>query len=97
MGCAPGVTGEVRAHSNLTSPEQWSRRWDRAGGRCGRGSPHRGRVGTTTIKGEPTRIVALDSSLADATLLLEKNLVGIATYRGYTTELPEYLGDVRES
>ncbi|OIJ27673.1 ABC transporter substrate-binding protein [Nocardioides luteus] len=53
-------------------------------------------MGSTTIKGEPQRIVALDSSLADATLLLDKDLVGITTYRGYSTDLPDYLGDDRE-
>jgi len=53
-------------------------------------------MGSTTIEGEPQRIVALDSSLADATLLLKKDLVGIATYRGYGTDLPDYLGDARE-
>jgi iron complex transport system substrate-binding protein len=53
-------------------------------------------MGTTTIEGEPQRIVALDSSYADTTLLLEKELVGITTYRGYSTDLPEYLGDARE-
>lgn len=52
-------------------------------------------MGTTTIEGEPQRIVALDSSLADATLMLGKDLVGIATYRGYSTDLPDYLGDAR--
>lgn len=53
-------------------------------------------MGSTTIKGEPQRIVALDSSLADATLMLGKDLVGIATYRGYSTDLPDYLGEDRE-
>jgi iron complex transport system substrate-binding protein len=53
-------------------------------------------MGTTTIDGTPERIVALDSSYADTTLLLEKELVGITTYRGYSTDLPEYLGDARE-
>lgn len=53
-------------------------------------------MGSTTIEGEPQRIVALDSSLADATLLLDKDLVGITTYRGYSTDLPDYLGDDRE-
>lgn len=53
-------------------------------------------MGSTAITGEPQRIVALDSSLADAALMLEKDLVGIATYRGYSTELPDYLGDDRE-
>jgi iron complex transport system substrate-binding protein len=54
-------------------------------------------MGSTTITGEPQRIVALDSSLADATLMLDKELVGIATYRGYSTDLPDYLGADREN
>ena len=53
-------------------------------------------MGSTTVEGRPERIVALDSSYADATLLLEKELVGITTYRGYSTDLPDYLGDARE-
>jgi iron complex transport system substrate-binding protein len=52
-------------------------------------------MGSTTIEGRPERIVALDSSYADATLLLEKELVGITTYRSYSTDLPDYLGDAR--
>ncbi len=52
-------------------------------------------MGTTTIEGKPQRIVALDSSYADTTLLLEKELVGITTYRAYSTDLPDYLGDAR--
>jgi len=53
-------------------------------------------MGTTTIEGKPERIVALDSSYADTTLLLEKELVGITTYRSYSTDLPDYLGDARD-
>jgi iron complex transport system substrate-binding protein len=53
-------------------------------------------MGSTTVEEEPQRIVALDSSYADATLLLEEELVGITTYRGYSTDLPDYLGDARE-
>ena len=53
-------------------------------------------MGSTQVEGRPERILALDSSYADATVLLEKDLVGIATYRGYSTELPDYLGDARE-
>lgn len=53
-------------------------------------------MGTTTITERPERIVALDSSYADAVLLLEKELVGITTYRGYSEDLPDYLGDARE-
>jgi iron complex transport system substrate-binding protein len=54
-------------------------------------------MGSTTIDSEPMRIVALDSSYADATLLLEKELVGITTYRAYSTDLPDYLGDARST
>ena len=52
-------------------------------------------MGSTTVETRPRRIVALDSSYADATLLLEEQLVGITTYRAYSTKLPEYLGDAR--
>lgn len=53
-------------------------------------------MGSTTVPAEPKRVVALDSSYADATLLLESNLVGITTYRAFSTDLPEYLGDARQ-
>jgi iron complex transport system substrate-binding protein len=53
-------------------------------------------MGSTTVQKEPQRIVALDSSYADATLLLEEELVGITTYRAYSTNLPGYLGDARQ-
>ncbi|MEQ4209259.1 iron-siderophore ABC transporter substrate-binding protein [Actinopolymorpha sp. B9G3] len=52
-------------------------------------------MGTTKIEEPPQRIVALDSSYADAALLLEANLVGITTYRSYSTDLPDYLGGAR--
>lgn len=52
-------------------------------------------MGSTVIEEEPLRIVALDSSYSDATLLLESKLVGITTYRGYSTDLPDYLGPAR--
>ncbi|WP_129976357.1 iron-siderophore ABC transporter substrate-binding protein [Rhodococcus sp. Q1] len=50
--------------------------------------------GSTTIENEPTRIVALDTSYADAVLLLEAPLVGHVDYR--TEGFPDYLGDSRE-
>ncbi|PVG80993.1 iron siderophore-binding protein [Nocardioides gansuensis] len=53
-------------------------------------------MGTTQIDERPERIVALDSSYADTTLLLEKELVGITTYRSYSADLPDYLGDARD-
>jgi iron complex transport system substrate-binding protein len=52
-------------------------------------------MGSTEVPKEPQRVVALDSSYADATLLLETELVGITTYRSYSTDLPDYLGDAR--
>ncbi|GAA2716443.1 ABC transporter substrate-binding protein [Micromonospora olivasterospora] len=49
--------------------------------------------GTTEIKTKPQRIVALDNSLVEAVVLLERPLVGgIASYRNQKT-FPEYLGD----
>ncbi len=53
-------------------------------------------MGSTSVPHEPKRVVALDSSYADATLLLETELVGITTYRSYSTDLPGYLGDARK-
>lgn len=53
-------------------------------------------MGSTSVPQQPKRVVALDSSYADATLLLEAELVGITTYRAYSTDLPEYLGDARK-
>jgi iron complex transport system substrate-binding protein len=52
-------------------------------------------MGSTSVPTQPKRIVALDSSYADATLLLESELVGLTTYRSYSTDLPEYLGEAR--
>ncbi|MFD5810875.1 ABC transporter substrate-binding protein [Rhodococcus aetherivorans] len=49
--------------------------------------------GTTTVESQPLRVVALDTSYADATLLLESDLVGYVDYR--TEGLPDYLGDSR--
>lgn len=48
--------------------------------------------GTTEIKTKPQRIVALDNSLVEAVVLLERPLVGgIASYRNQKT-FPDYLG-----
>lgn len=49
--------------------------------------------GTTEIKKKPERIVALDNSLVEAVVALERPLVGgIASYRNQKT-FPDYLGD----
>ncbi|WP_278314157.1 ABC transporter substrate-binding protein [Lolliginicoccus levis] len=50
--------------------------------------------GSTDIPAPPSRIAALDSSYADATLLLDAQLVAHTDYRG--EGLPEYLGEDRE-
>ncbi|MBD8506024.1 iron-siderophore ABC transporter substrate-binding protein [Hoyosella sp. G463] len=50
--------------------------------------------GSTDIPARPARIAALDSSYADAVLLLDAQLVAHTDYRG--EGLPEYLGDDRE-
>jgi len=49
--------------------------------------------GSTEIKAKPQRIVALDNSLVEAVVLLDRPLVGgIASYRNQKT-FPDYLGD----
>lgn len=52
-------------------------------------------MGETEIESKPTRIVALDASLADTTLLLEAELIGYTQYRDDPDNpFPEYLGDI---
>ena len=52
-------------------------------------------MGQTTIPSKPLRVVALDPSYVDATLLLGAELVGYVEYRSSGTgQLPSYLGDV---
>ncbi|AEF42077.1 Ferric siderophore ABC superfamily ATP binding cassette transporter, binding protein [Hoyosella subflava DQS3-9A1] len=51
-------------------------------------------MGETEISAEPLRIAGLDSSYADAVLLLESELVAYTDYR--QPGLPEYLGEDRE-
>ncbi|MEN2738257.1 iron-siderophore ABC transporter substrate-binding protein [Microbacterium sp. X-17] len=52
-------------------------------------------MGETTIPERPQRVVALDSSYVDATLLLGADLVGYAQYRQDPTHpFAPYLGDV---
>jgi iron complex transport system substrate-binding protein len=49
--------------------------------------------GSTELKTKPQRIVALDNSLVEAVVLLDRPLVGgIASYRNQKT-FPDYLGD----
>jgi iron complex transport system substrate-binding protein len=50
-------------------------------------------MGTTTIPAQPKRVVALDQSVVDGTVLLETNVVGFTEYRGMKDGLPAYLGE----
>lgn len=50
-------------------------------------------MGTTTIPAQPKRVVALDQSVVDGTVLLETNVVGFTEYRGMKDGLPSYLGE----
>jgi iron complex transport system substrate-binding protein len=52
-------------------------------------------MGTTEIPEKPKRVVALDASFVDATLILDTNVVGYTDYRSINGKLPDYLGDDR--
>jgi iron complex transport system substrate-binding protein len=52
-------------------------------------------MGTTEIPAKPKRVVALDASFVDATLILDTNVVGYTDYRSINGKLPDYLGDDR--
>ncbi|TCC39219.1 ABC transporter substrate-binding protein [Kribbella sindirgiensis] len=52
-------------------------------------------MGTTEIKSKPKRVVALDTSYVDATLILDTPVVGYTDYRTINGKLPDYLGDDR--
>jgi iron complex transport system substrate-binding protein len=52
-------------------------------------------MGKTEIKAKPKRVVALDTSYVDATLILDTPVVGFTDYRTINGELPDYLGDDR--
>lgn len=53
-------------------------------------------MGTTEIKTKPVRIVALDASYVDNTLLLGHQVVGFTSYRSIEDELPDYLGPAKD-
>lgn len=53
-------------------------------------------MGTTEIPAKPKRVVALDASYVDATLILDTPVVGYTEYRAIKGSLPDYLGDDRE-
>ncbi|MGW7683848.1 ABC transporter substrate-binding protein [Kribbella sp. NPDC054772] len=50
-------------------------------------------MGKTEIKTKPKRVVALDASFVDATLILDTPVVGYTDYRSINGKLPEYLGE----
>src|SRR5687767_7502693 len=52
-------------------------------------------MGKTEVKTKPKRVVALDTSYVDATLILDTPVVGYTDYRTINGKLPDYLGDDR--
>ncbi|HEY9335198.1 MAG TPA: iron-siderophore ABC transporter substrate-binding protein [Kribbella sp.] len=52
-------------------------------------------MGSTEIPAKPKRVVALDASFVDATLILDTPVVGYTEYRSIKGSLPDYLGDDR--
>lgn len=52
-------------------------------------------MGKTEIPAKPKRVVALDASFVDATLILQTPVVGFTDYRTINGKLPDYLGDDR--
>lgn len=54
-------------------------------------------MGTTEIKVKPKRILALDASYVDNTLLLDHEVIGFTSYRSIEDKLPDYLGADRET
>lgn len=52
-------------------------------------------MGKTEIPAKPKRVVALDASFVDATLIMDTPVVGYTDYRSINGKLPDYLGDDR--
>ncbi|TDD15837.1 iron-siderophore ABC transporter substrate-binding protein [Kribbella turkmenica] len=52
-------------------------------------------MGKTEIPAKPKRVVALDASFVDATLILDTPVLGYTEYRNIQGKLPDYLGDDR--
>ncbi|MGI5168584.1 ABC transporter substrate-binding protein [Spirillospora sp. CA-253888] len=50
-------------------------------------------MGTTEIKREVKRVVALDQSFVDAAVSLDADVYGYTTYRSIDEKLPDYLGE----
>lgn len=70
---------------------------DKAAGQAGEGFPRtvEHAMGKTEIPAKPKRVVALDASFVDATLILDTPVVGFTEYRTINGSLPDYLGDDR--
>ncbi|GAA1582773.1 iron-siderophore ABC transporter substrate-binding protein [Kribbella karoonensis] len=70
-----------------------------AAGAAGEGFPRtvEHAMGKTEIKSRPQRVVALDTSYVDATLILDTPVVGYTDYRTINGQLPDYLGDDRKT
>ncbi|MEU0096480.1 iron-siderophore ABC transporter substrate-binding protein [Kribbella sp. NPDC006257] len=52
-------------------------------------------MGKAEIPAKPKRVVALDTSFVDASLILHAQVVGFTDYRTINGKLPDYLGDDR--
>jgi iron complex transport system substrate-binding protein len=68
---------------------------DAAGGSAGFPRTVEHAMGSTEIPAKPKRVVALDASFVDATLILDTPVVGYTEYRSIKGSLPDYLGDDR--
>ncbi|MFF1821959.1 ABC transporter substrate-binding protein [Kribbella sp. NPDC058245] len=70
-----------------------------AAGSAGTGFPRtiEHAMGKTEIPAKPKRVVALDASFVDATLILDTPVVGYTDYRSIKDKLPEYLGADRDT
>ncbi|MEI8412448.1 MULTISPECIES: ABC transporter substrate-binding protein [unclassified Kribbella] len=68
-----------------------------AAGSAGAGFPRtvEHAMGKTEIPTKPKRVVALDASFVDATLILDTPVVGYTDYRSINGKLPDYLGEDR--
>ncbi|MFD5224816.1 ABC transporter substrate-binding protein [Microbacterium sp. NPDC058342] len=81
---APAESAERPAStSGATDSAEWPRTIEHA-------------MGSTEIDAPPLRIVALDNSYVDATILLESDVVGYTTYRSVDGTFPEYLGEAAQ-
>ncbi|WP_020574996.1 ABC transporter substrate-binding protein [Actinopolymorpha alba] len=88
VGCGGGTTG-----SDASAPESTTSKAAESGSGFPRTVKHA--MGSTSIPTKPKRVVALDGSYVDDTLLLGTPLVGFTSYRAIDDKLPAYLGDAR--